>query len=39
MRASLVAAGKRRVAEEFSEPAIVARYVDLFERVTGKVHR
>jgi glycosyltransferase involved in cell wall biosynthesis len=39
MRASLVAAGKRRVAEEFSEAAIVARYIDLFERVTGKVHR
>lgn len=37
LRASLAAAGHRRVAEEFSEPAIIARYIDLFERVTGKV--
>jgi glycosyltransferase involved in cell wall biosynthesis len=37
LRASLAAAGHRRIAEEFSEPAIVARYIDLFERVTGKV--
>jgi glycosyltransferase involved in cell wall biosynthesis len=36
LRTSLAAAGRRRVAEEFSEPAIVARYVDLFQRVTGK---
>lgn len=36
LRASLVAAGRRRVAEEFSEPAIIARYIDLFGRVTGK---
>jgi glycosyltransferase involved in cell wall biosynthesis len=39
LRTSLVAAGKRRVAEEFSEKAIIARYVDLFERVTGKARR
>ena len=31
--ARLVAAGKRRVTEEFSENAIVKRYVDLFEKV------
>lgn len=36
LRTSLAAAGRRRVAEEFSEPAIIARYIDLFERVTGK---
>jgi glycosyltransferase involved in cell wall biosynthesis len=36
LKASLTAAGRRRVAEEFSEPAIVARYIDLFRRVTGK---
>jgi glycosyltransferase involved in cell wall biosynthesis len=30
---SLVAAGRRRVAEEFSETAIVRRYIDLFEKV------
>ena len=35
--ASLVAAGRRRVVDEFSEPAIVARYIELFRRVTGKV--
>ncbi|HXJ00272.1 MAG TPA: glycosyltransferase [Micropepsaceae bacterium] len=29
----LVAAGKRRVTEEFSESAIVARYLDVFEKV------
>jgi len=38
LRASLAAAGRRRVAEDFSEPAIVARYIDLFKRVTGKTH-
>jgi glycosyltransferase involved in cell wall biosynthesis len=38
LRASLAVAGRRRVAEEFSEPAIVARYIDLFKRVTGKTH-
>jgi len=36
LRASLVAAGRRRVQEHFSESAIVARYIALFERVTGK---
>ena len=36
LRASLTAAGRRRVAEDFSEPAIIARYVDLFGRVTRK---
>ena len=36
LRASLSAAGRRRVSDEFSEPAIVARYIALFERVTGK---
>ena len=39
LRSSLAAAGRRRVAEEFSEPAIIARYIDLFERVTGKDRR
>jgi glycosyltransferase involved in cell wall biosynthesis len=39
LRTSLAAAGKRRVAEEFSEQAIVARYITLFERLTGKAHR
>jgi glycosyltransferase involved in cell wall biosynthesis len=29
----LVAAGRRRVSEEFSEKSIVRRYIDLFERV------
>ena len=29
----LVAAGRRRVAEEFSESAIVRRYIELFEKV------
>jgi len=29
----LVAAGRRRVAEEFSEPAIVRRYIEMFEKV------
>jgi glycosyltransferase involved in cell wall biosynthesis len=29
----LVAAGRRRVSEEFSETAIVRRYIDLFEKV------
>ncbi|HEX3487149.1 MAG TPA: glycosyltransferase [Micropepsaceae bacterium] len=33
LAARLVAAGKRRVIEEFSEAAIVARYRDLFEKV------
>jgi glycosyltransferase involved in cell wall biosynthesis len=36
LRASLAAAGRRRVAEDFSEPAIIARYIELFSRVTGK---
>ena len=36
LRASLIAAGQRRIKEEFSEAAIVARYIALFERVTGK---
>jgi glycosyltransferase involved in cell wall biosynthesis len=39
LRASLSAAGRRRVSAEFSEPAIVARYVELFHRVTGKAAR
>jgi glycosyltransferase involved in cell wall biosynthesis len=29
----LIAAGRRRVAEEFSENAIVRRYIELFEKV------
>jgi glycosyltransferase involved in cell wall biosynthesis len=33
LAARLVAAGKRRVIEEFSEAPIVARYRDLFEKV------
>lgn len=37
LRASLVTSGRRRVAEEFAESAIVARYTELFRRVTGKV--
>jgi len=35
LRASLAAMGRRRVAEEFSEPAIVGRYLDLFTRLAG----
>src|SRR5262245_20517607 len=38
LRTSLVREGTRRVAEEFSEPAIIARYINLFERLTGKAH-
>ena len=38
LRASLAAAGRRRVTEDFSEAAVVARYIDLFKRVTGKTH-
>jgi glycosyltransferase involved in cell wall biosynthesis len=37
--ASLASAGRRRVAGEFSETAIVNRYIELFERVTGKERR
>jgi glycosyltransferase involved in cell wall biosynthesis len=33
LRARLIAGGKMRVTEEFSETAILARYLDLFERV------
>jgi glycosyltransferase involved in cell wall biosynthesis len=33
LAARLAAAGKRRVAEEFSENAIVTRYIELFEKV------
>lgn len=33
LSARLVAAGKKRVAEEFSEGAILKRYFDLFEKV------
>ena len=29
----LIAAGRRRVSEEFSESSIVQRYIDLFEKV------
>ena len=36
LRASLSAAGKLRVAHEFSEAAIVARYIEMFRGVTGK---
>ena len=36
LRASLAAAGRHRVAGEFSEAAIVTRYIELFQRVTGK---
>ena len=36
LRVSLSDAGRRRVNEEFSEPAIVARYIEVFQRVTGK---
>jgi glycosyltransferase involved in cell wall biosynthesis len=39
LRAALAAAGRRRVAEEFSEPAIVARYIDLFTRLTRQSSR
>jgi len=39
LRGSLAAAGRRRVQEEFSEAAIVAQYVALFERVTRKAPR
>jgi glycosyltransferase involved in cell wall biosynthesis len=33
LAARMVAAGWRRVAEEFSEDAIVRRYITLFEKV------
>jgi len=36
LRASLAAAGRFRVAKDFSEPAIIARYIDLFGRLTRK---
>lgn len=36
LRQSLSEAGRRRVRDDFSEAAIVARYIELFERVTGK---
>jgi glycosyltransferase involved in cell wall biosynthesis len=39
LRASLAAAGRRRVGQEFSEPAIVARDIALFERVARKASR
>jgi glycosyltransferase involved in cell wall biosynthesis len=39
LRASLVFAGRRRVAEEFSETAIVSRYIELFEQVAEKHRR
>jgi glycosyltransferase involved in cell wall biosynthesis len=39
LRVSLAAAGSRRVANEFSESAIVAQYIALFERVTTKASR
>ena len=39
LRTSLAAAGRRRVASQFSEAAIVACYIELFERVTGKHQR
>jgi glycosyltransferase involved in cell wall biosynthesis len=39
LRSALAAAGRRRVAEEFSEPAIVGRYVDLFTRLTSENSR
>jgi glycosyltransferase involved in cell wall biosynthesis len=39
LRASLVAAGRRRVVEEFSVSAIVTQYIALFERVTRKAPR
>ena len=34
LRQALVAAGKHRIAGEFSEPAVVNRYVDLFRALT-----
>ena len=39
LKLSLAAAGRRRVADEFSEPAIITRYIELFERVTRKAAR
>lgn len=39
LRASLAAAGRRRVVEEFSEPTIVARYIELFKRVKENERR
>jgi glycosyltransferase involved in cell wall biosynthesis len=36
---ALARAGRRRVAEEFSEPAIVGRYIDLFMRLARTVNR
>jgi glycosyltransferase involved in cell wall biosynthesis len=34
LRQALVAAGKRRISGEFSEPAVVNRYADLFRALT-----
>jgi glycosyltransferase involved in cell wall biosynthesis len=39
LRASLAAAGRRRVTEEFSEAVIVARYIELFRRVKENERR
>jgi len=36
LRESLAVAGRRRVTEEFSESAIIARYIELLGRLTGK---
>lgn len=39
LRASLAVAGRRRVAADFSESAIIARYIGLFESVVRKASR
>jgi len=36
LQVKLAAQGQKRVAEEFSQSAIVARYIQLFEKVTGR---
>jgi len=38
LEVKLVADGMKRVAQEFSESAIVGRYIHLFRQVTGKIH-
>ncbi len=38
LQGKLAVAGRKRVAAEFSESAIIARYIQFFRQVTGKAH-
>ena len=38
LQEKLAAAGRQRIAAEFSENAIIARYIQFFRQVTGKAH-